>query len=239
MKNILETKAILLVLLVILLGYLINFIALDVVINDTLWEQHLNEKYNKKYDEYKEFDLDLSEFEDELNEFEQQNVEEDSYDLDTFYIDTLSVVTPFLVVVLGFSCLLLLLFLFHGTLNKIKYLIIFKITSLSYLLFYVPDIISNLKFLVFDRNYEIKDIQKFNGYFKTSSFFEKESLPDWLWTTITDFNLIYILFPALIAVLIKIVYKQFSINLLLIYTYLTYFIAFVFYEIIMWYIFGF
>lgn len=239
MKKILESKALLLILLIILLGYIIDFVSLDVVINDSVWQQHLNEKYEKKYNDYKEFDLDLSDFEDELKEFEQQSVEDNSYDWGSFYIDTLAIVVPFLVILFGFSCMLLLLFLFHKTLNKIKYLAILKATTLAYFIFYIPDIISNFYFLIFNRNYKIEDIQKFNSHFSTASFFEKESLPDWLWTVISDFQLIYIFFPALVALLIKIVYKEFSIGLLLIYCYITYIIAFILYEIIMWYLFGF
>lgn len=239
MKNILESKVILLLLVVILLGYIIDFVALDVVINDTIWQQHLNEKYDKKYNEYKEFDLDLSEFEDELKEFEQQSVEDTSYGWDYFYVDTLAIVVPLFVVIFGFSCIVLILFLFHKTLTTIKYIIILKATTVAYALFYIPDIISNIYFLVFKRDYKMEDIQNFSGYFKTSSLFEKEHFAPWLWAIITDFQLIYILFPALVALGIKIMYKQFSMGLLLAYCYLAYLIAFVFYEIIMWYIFGF
>ncbi len=239
MKRVLESKTILLLLVVILLGYIIDFVALDVVINDTVWQQHLNEKYEKKYDEFKEFDLDLSEFEDELKEFEQQSIEDNSYDWGSFYVDTLAIVVPLLVVIIGFSCIVLILFLFHKTLTTIKYVIILKATTIGYVLFYIPDIVSNIYFLVFKRNYKMKDIQNFSSYFNTSSLFEKEQFSPWLWTAITDFQLIYILFPALVALGIKIMYKQFSMGLLLGYCYIAYLIAFIFYEIIMWYIFGF
>jgi len=239
MKRILESKVILLLLVVILLGYIINFINLDVVINDTVWQQHLNEKYDKKYNEYKEFDLDLSEFEDELKEFEEQSVEDTSYGWDYFYVDTLAIVVPLLIVVFGFSCIVLILFLFHKTFTTIKYIIILKATTIAYVLFYIPDIVSNIYFLVFKRDYKMEDIQNFGSVFNTTSFFEKEQFPLWLWTAITDFQLIYILFPVLVALGIKIMYKQFSMGLLLGYCYIAYLIAFVFYEIIMWYIFAF
>lgn len=240
MKKVLESKTSLLLIVVILLGYIINFIALDVVSNDTVWQQHLNEKYDKKYNEFKEFDLDLSEFEDELKEFEQQSEDVDeSYGWDYFYVDTLFVVVPLLVVGFGYSCVLLLLFLFHKSLSGINYIIILKSTIVAYILFYIPDIISNIYFLIFKKNYTFEDIQNFNSYFSTSSFFEKKNLPIWLWTVIDDFQLIYIIFPALVALGLKIIYKQFAVGLLLAYCYLAYIISFVFYQIIMWYIFGF
>jgi hypothetical protein len=239
MKRVLENKVILLLLVVILLGYIIDFVALDVVINDTVWKQHLNEKYDKKYNEFKEFDLDLSEFEDELKEFEQQSEQENSYDWGSFYVDTLAIVVPLLVVIFGFSCIVLIFFLFHKTLTTIKYVIILKASTVAYVLFYIPDIVSNIYFLIFKRDYKMKDIQNFGGFFNTSSLFKKEQFSPWLWTAITDFQLIYILFPALVALGIKIMYKQFSMGLLLGYCYMAYLIAFVFYEIIMWYIFGF
>lgn len=240
MKKIFETNVWLLLVVVMLLGYMLNFIALDVVKNQTIWQQHLNEKYEKKYNEYKEFDLNLSEFEDELKEYEQQATEENNaYGWDYFYIDSLLVVVPLIVVSFGFSCAVLLLFLFHKSFSVISYLVILKATILAYLLFFIPEIISNIYFLVFKTNYNFEQVEEFNKYFATSSFFSKEKYPPWLWTTITDFQLVYILFPALVALGIKVVYKQFSISLLLVYCYLAYLISFVFYEIIMWYIFGF
>ena len=240
MKKILKSNVWLLLIVVTLLGYMLNFVALDVVKNDTLWQQHLNEKYETKYNEYKEFDIDLFEFEEELKEFEQQSADEDtSYGWDYFYVDTLFVFVPLLVISFGYSCTLLILFLFHKTLNLIKYLFILKATLVAYLLFYIPELSSNTYFLVFREDYTIENINSFNKIFKFSTYFSKERYPPWLWTVISDFQWIYILFPALVTLGVKLIYKQFSISLLALYSYIAYFISFVFYEIIMWYIYGF
>lgn len=240
MNKILKSNALLLFVMVVLLGYTLNFISLDVVMNDTVWQQHLNKKYDKKYNEYKDMDVDLSEFKDELAAFDQQSANIDtSYSWDYFYVDTLTVLVPLLVVVLGYSCLLLLLFLFHKTLNTVKYQAILKVTILSYVIFYIPETLSNIYFLIFKTDYTVESFRKFYRHFHTSSLFNKEQLPSWIWGVISDFDLIYIFFPALVALGLKLLYKQFSIGLLLSYCYLTYIIAFIFNEIIMWYIFGF
>jgi len=239
MKRIFQTNIWLLLLLIIILGYLINFIAIEVVDNNTLWQQHLTEKYDKKYSEYKDLDIDLSEFEDELKEFEQQSVEDDSYGWDFFYTDSIMVLVPILAVTIGYSISLLILLLFHKRLNIIKYLTIVKVTILSYLIFYVPDLISNIYFLVFKSDYKHADISNFNNYFTTTYYFNKENFSDWLWVIMGDIEPIYIIFPLLIALGLKSIYKQFSLGLLLTYCYLTYFISEIFLEIIMWYLFGF
>lgn len=239
MRKIVKTNVWLLLLLIILLGYLINYVAIEVVANDNLWQQNLTEKYDKKYKEYKDLDIDLSEFKDELKEFEQQPIEDDSYGWDYFYTDSIMVLVPILTVTIGYSVLLLLLLLFHKRLNIIKYLNIVKITIVSYLIFYVPDLISNIYLLVFKPNYKFTDIGNFNSYFTTTHYFNKENFPDWLWTIMGDIQPIYIIFPLLIALGLKSIYKQFPLGLLLMYCYLTYLISFIFLEIIMWYLFVF
>ena len=147
MSKILNSNTWLLLLLVVITGYTLNFISLDVVMNDNVYQKYLNKKYEKKYNEYKDLDVDLSEFKDELAAFDQQSADVDnSYGWDYFYIDTLVVLIPLLIVVFGYSCLLLLFFLFHKTLNTVKYLVILKVTILSYILFYIPKMLSNIYF---------------------------------------------------------------------------------------------
>ncbi|MCF6182004.1 hypothetical protein [Lutibacter sp.] len=200
MSKILNSNTWLLLLLVVIMGYTLNFISLDVVMNDNVYQKYLNKKYEKKYNEYKDLDVDLSEFKDELAAFDQQSADVDtSYDWDYFYIDTLVVLVPLLVVAFGYSCLLLLFFLFHKTLNIVKYLDILKVTILSYILFYIPKMLSNIYFLIFKTDYTFENVRKFNRYFDTTTYFKKEFYPPWLWTAISDFDLIYIFFPALVA----------------------------------------
>ena len=68
MKNFLESNLFLIALLVVSLSYLISFISTDVVMSDKVYQKFLDEKYETKYNEYKELDVDLSEFE-ELKEW--------------------------------------------------------------------------------------------------------------------------------------------------------------------------
>ncbi len=71
MKKLLESNIFLIALAIVIICYLITFISNDVVLNDKVYQRYLDEKYEEKYNEYKDLDIDLSEFEDELNQFEQ------------------------------------------------------------------------------------------------------------------------------------------------------------------------
>jgi len=241
MKRILKLNTWLLLLSVIILGYVFNYIDLDVVSNTIVLQRYKDINYAKKYNDYKEYGIDISEFQDDIKKIDKDlQVPEQTYTWDDFYIDTLFfVLVPTLIVVFGFSCLF---FLFSFVLIKfksIKYLDILKVTVLSYLLFYIPTVIEIIYFLILKTNYTFNDIKTFNNFFYTSLLFDRQQLVAWQWTVISDFNFIYIIFPALIAIGIKALYKQFSMGLLLAYSYITYLIAFVLYEIIMWYFFGF
>lgn len=239
MRKLIESKWWLLLIVLVLTGYFLNFLDLDVVKNDNVWQEYLNEKYEKKYNEFKDLDLDLSEFEEELKEFEPSENQDNSYGWDYFYIDSLNVLVPILVVIFGYSCLLLIFFLFHSNYNIISYKYILKASTIAYFIFYIPEIISNIYFIVFKRNYKIEDVKQFSSAFYTSTYFNKDKLPSWLWAVITDFQFIYIVFPFLVAVCLKFRYKDFSLSLLAGYCYAAYLIAFIFYEILLWYLFGF
>ncbi len=240
MGKILKSNSLLLFLFVLLLGYFIYFISIDVVANETLYNEYLTEKFEKKYKEYKDVDIELEEFKDELEEFEQKTINESwGYSWDDFYIDSIHVLLPLIVVVLGFTCILLTLFLFHKLLNQITFLSILNSTVLAYMVFYVPDIIASIYFLIFNRDYKFQDIGKFENNFRLSQFFDKEVLPSWLYTAISDFQLIYILYPLLVAFFIKFLYKSYSFRLLVAYVYVAYFVSFILMELILWYLFGF
>ena len=64
MKKILSSNIFLIAFLVITISYLITLISNEVVLNDKVYKKYLDEKYETKYDEYKDLDIDLSEFED-------------------------------------------------------------------------------------------------------------------------------------------------------------------------------
>ena len=79
MKKLLDSNVFLIAFFVIIICYLISFISTDVVLSDKIYKKHLDEKYETKYNEFKELDIDLAEFEDELKQFEQNDEETDSY----------------------------------------------------------------------------------------------------------------------------------------------------------------
>ena len=174
MKKLLESNAFILALMVIIICYLLSFISTDLVLSDRVYEKYLNEEYETKYNEYKDLDIDLSEFEYELEQFER-SPGEFTYDWGSFYIDTLFVLVPLTLVVLGFSCTLLILILFHKKLHIMKFVALFKVSLLSFLIFYIPEIVSAIYFLIFKRDYELKDIHDFESYFKLSKLFKKET----------------------------------------------------------------
>jgi hypothetical protein len=235
MKIFLESNLFLIALLIVSFSYLISFISTDVVMSDKVYQKFLDEKYETKYNEYKELDVDLSEFEEELKQFET-TAEDSSYGWDTFYIDTLYVFVPLLLVVLGFSSVFLVLILFHRKLHNIKFTHILKASLLSYLTFEIPRICSAIYFLVFKQEYELKDIHNFESYFKLSKFFDKEQTSTWLWEIVSETGFIYFIFPLLVALLLNYNYKNLKIKALIKYSYITYFIVFTFYNTIFWYL---
>ena len=233
MKKIFESNLFLIALSVIIFSYLVSFISTDVVVSDTIYQEYLDDKYENKYNEYKELDIDLSAFEEELKQFETP-AENFSYGWDTFYIDTLYVFVPLLLVVLGFSSVFLVLILFHKKLYSIKFTTIIKASLLSYIIFETPRICSAIYFLIFKEAYELKDIHNFESYFKLSKLFDKKQTPTWLWEIVSETGFIYFLFPLLVAFLLSYNYKNFKLILLIKYSFITYFIVFTFYNTIFW-----
>ena len=161
MKKLLDTNLFLITLFVVIFCYIISFISTDVVLSDKIYQKYLNEKYENKYNEYKDLDIDLSEFEDELKQFEQDAEDTNSYGWDYLYIDLVAITVPLFLVVLGFSGAFLVLILFHKKLHIIKFTAVLKATLLSFMVFYIPEIISAFYFLIFKKNYELKDIKEF------------------------------------------------------------------------------
>lgn len=237
MKKILSSNVLLITLLVFIVCFLISYISTDVVLSDQVYNKYLDEKYEAKYNEFKDLDIDLSEFEEELSQFESNEDDDTSYGWDYFYIDSIAISVPLLLVVLGFSATFLLLILFHKRLNTINFLHITKTSLIAFLVFYIPEIISAIYFLIFKKDYEMVDIRNFDQYFKFSNFFEKESTPQWLWDIVSETGFIYILFPLVVGLLLSLLYGNLKKITLISYSYLAYAIVFIFYNTVFWYLF--
>ena len=236
MRKLLESNILLIALLVIIVSYLISFISHDVVLSDKIYQIYLDEKNETKYNEYKDLDIDLSEFEDELKQFEQ-SADDSSYGWDAFYIDSLFVLIPLLLVVLGYSATYLILILFHKRLHIIKFLNILKTSLIAFIVFYIPEIISAIYFLAFKESYELKDIHSFESYFRFSVFFDKKNTSKWLWDIVNESGFVYLLFPLITGLLLSVIYKNFKARTLISYSFLAYLIVFVFYNTVFWYLF--
>ena len=236
MKKILSSNIFLIAFLVITISYLITLISNEVVLNDKVYKKYLDEKYETKYDEYKDLDIDLSEFEDELARFEQ-NPQDSSYDWELFYVDAMLVIVPFILVVIGFSITFLILILFHKRLHVVKYLDLLKASLISYLVFYIPDILSAINFLIYKKSYEFNDIGIFENYFKFSVFFNKENIQKWLWDIVNETGIVYLFFPLIVGFFLSLMYNNFKKSTLIGYSYLAYLIVFIFYNTVFWYLF--
>lgn len=234
-KRILSSNWLILACIIVLLCFAINFIATDIVMNDKIYNNYLNEKYESKYNEYKDLDIDLEEFEDELNLFEPD--EDEGYGLDTFSVDLLFVLIPMSGMVIGFSSILLVFFLFDRSLSKIKFAQIAKSSLLSYLLFFVPFIISSIFFLTFKSEYNLNDIHEFENKFRFSNFFAKENTSKWLWDILSDTEIVYVIFPLSVAYLICLLNNNLSFLKIVVYSYLAYLLCFTFYHTLFWYLF--
>ncbi|WP_298951977.1 hypothetical protein [uncultured Nonlabens sp.] len=236
MTRFLKSHVLLIALMVAILCFILSYLSTDVVLNDQVYQEFLDEKYEAKYDEYQDLDIDLSEFEEELAAFEQ-DVEETSYGWDELYVDALFIFIPLLLVVVGYSCTYLVLILFHERLNIIKYASLLKVTLTSFLVFYIPELLATIYFVIFKSDYKMEDIRHFDNYFQMSSWFEKENVPAWLWNIVAETSWVYILFPLLVGLLLRLLYKQFTALQLIGYSYLAYLIVFIFYNTIFWYLF--
>ena len=62
MKKALDSNIFLIAFLVMVICYFITYISNDVVLSDKVYQRYLDEKYEEKYNEYKDLDVDLSEF---------------------------------------------------------------------------------------------------------------------------------------------------------------------------------
>jgi hypothetical protein len=235
MKKILNSNFFLIAFAIIITSYLVTFISVDFVANDKVYKKFLDEKYEAKYNEYKELDVDLAEFKNELKQFETP-VDDSSYGWDYFYLDSISVLFPLFLVLFSFSITFLTLILFHKKLYSIKFVHILKASLLGYIIFEIPRIISAIYFLVFKKEYEFKDIREFESYFYVNKLFKKTEIDPWIWKIISETSFVYFLFPLLVALLLHYNYRNFKLNLLIGYSYFTYLIIFIFYHTVFWYL---
>jgi hypothetical protein len=140
-------------------------------------------------------------------------------------------------VVLGFSCPFLVLLPFHKKLHIIKFVSLLKASLLSFIIFYIPETLSAIYFLIFKRNYELKDIHNFESFFSLSKLFDNKQTPNWLWDIVAETGFVYFVFPLLVAIFLYVMYKNFKLKSLIGYSYLTYGIVFIFYNTVFWYLF--
>ncbi len=236
MKKFLDSSTLLITLLVIIISYLVSFVSNDVVLSDKVYQKHLDKKYETKYNEYRNLDIDLTEFEDELKQFEQ-TADDSSYGWDTFYVDSLFVLVPLLLVSLGFSATFLILILFHKKLYILKYLNILKASLIAFIVFYVPEVISAIYFIIFKKNYQLNDIHNFESYFRFNMFFDKANTSKWLWNIVNETGFVYVLFPLIVGLLLGYIYTNIKKRALIGYSYLAYSIIFIFYNTVFWYLF--
>ena len=138
---------------------------------------------------------------------------------------------------MGFSGTFLVLLLFHKRLHVIKFTFLLKTSLLGYIVFYTPEIISAIYFLIFKNNYELTDIQNFESYFRISKLFNKEHTSEWLWGIVNETDFLYFIYPLIVAILLRVLYKNFKTNILVGYSYLAYGIVYVFYNTVFWYLF--
>lgn len=236
MIKILKSNLLLIAISVTIICYFISFLSNDIVLTDKIYQKFLDEKYEEKYNEFKDLDVDLADFEDELRKFEQ-TTENKSYGWDEFYVDSVFVVIPLLLVTLGFSTTFLLLILFNKRLHIINYPDILRVTLISYVIFYFPEIISAIYFLIFKKDYELKDIHNLESYFGLNKFFDKDITPSWIWDIVSQTGIVYLVFPLIVGLLLSIIYKDLKRPILIGYSYLSYLLVFVFYNTVFWYLF--
>lgn len=236
MRSILKSHVALIALAVASLVFMLSYTSTDVVMNDQVYQKFLDDKYEDKYDEFKDLDIDLSEFEEELAAFDQ-DIEENSYGWDELYIDAIFIFVPLFIVAFGYSCTFLIIILFHKQLNVINYLSILKATLLGYLVFYTAEIVAAFYFLLFRTDYQMEDIRKFDAIFKLDFLFDKDSRSGWLWNIAAETSWVYIFFPLIVGLLLYLMFRNLGIWRLIGYSYLAYLIVLIFYHTVFWYLF--
>lgn len=237
MKRLLDSNTFLIILLVITICYIISFISTDIVVSDKIYTKHLNDKFEAKYNDFKNLDIDLADFEDELKEFEQNIEETNSYGWDYLYIDLVSILTPMFFVIFGFSGTFLVMLLFHKKFHVITFNHLLKASFISYLVFYATEIISAIYFLIFSKNYDLYDVQSFSKMFSFRLFFIEEETSTWLWKIVSQTEFAFFIFPLFVGLSLKVLYSKFKVYNLLAYSYLSYLSVFVFYNTVFWYLF--
>ncbi|MCV6628674.1 MAG: hypothetical protein OIF50_02320 [Flavobacteriaceae bacterium] len=237
MRNLLNSNIFLIAFAVVLICFLISFISNDVVLNDKVYHQFLNEKYEHKYNEYKDLDIELLEFEKELKQFEQDSEDINQYSWDAFYVDSIFVLVPLIIFVLSYSATFLIMVLFHKDLYSIKFIQILKTSILSFLVFYIPEIVSSVYFLVFDKNYNLNDLNYFESHFRLNVFFKDNDIPKYLFEVLSQTGFEYFLFPLCSGLMLSILYKNLKCSLIIGYSFFAYFILYIFYNTIIWYLF--
>lgn len=233
MKKLLKKNSLILALSVLLLGTILYYISHYVVETDVLWEKFQAERFQKE-NNVNPIDVDLIEFNDELGKFERQPEASDIEDYEwtetdfTYYFYFFLL---YLLVVVGVVACLLWLFV-RRLRREVSFLQIFNAAVLAFTISYVPYFIKIFYFLVVKQDYTFQDVLKFENIISLRQFFDKESLPQWFSIASFEFKLVYILFPVLLAYLVRVIHKTISFRLLVVCSYLFYFIALIVYGLL-------
>lgn len=226
MQMLLKKNSLMLALSVLLLGTVLYYLSYYVVETDTLWEKYQDQRFQKEY-KVNPIDVDLVEFNGELEKFEEQAVTSNIEDYKWTEVDFIYyfyVFLLYLLIIIGVvSFLLYLLFRHLG--KQIPFLQIFNATVLAFTIFYVPYFIKIFYFLVVEQNYTFQDVLEFENMISIRQFFDKETLPQWFSIIAFELKLICVLFPLLLAYFVRIINKSVSLYLLVIYSYMFYFVA--------------
>lgn len=235
MNKVLKSSIFFVGLIVVLICYALSYVSSDLVLSDKVYGKYLDQQYQLKYYEYKQLDLDLSDFEDELAQFDSTNVSE--YDWESFYIDSIFILAPMFILLLGYSCTFLITILFHKNLQHIKFGAIIKCTLLAYPVFYLIELLSAFYFLPYNIEYRYEEIVEFQNFFYVKNLFEENGIFSWLRKILAETNYFYFVFPLVVALLLKVMYPNLKKIEIIGNAYLAYTIIFLFYNTVFWYLF--
>lgn len=202
-KNILNAKGILLILLFYSFAFCLQIVSTDFVKNDKIWYEYLAKKEDQKYND--EYDKYIADFEEDLKEINLPE-DNDAYGWDFFLVDSIWVLAPFVIVCLGLTALIFISFQFSEQFKHITFSNTLNSVILSYLVFSLDNVYSAVYFLIFKSDYQLEDVQNINNNlsFALNDLIKIQDKSSWVNDVLTDVNLYVFSYILLIPLFLHI-----------------------------------
>ena len=192
-NQILDSNGWLVFILFLLCSFLLNFVDIEYVSTNQIYDQYFQKLTEEKYGSHDEF---VAGFEEDLADLDLDD--EQLIDWEGLLIDMIFILVKFLFTVPLIAGLLLFGFVFERKYEHIKYEGIFRATMLANFVFLLSTVVMIIWFVFFQPDYSFENLRDFSPL-HLISWIDRDLIPNWSYGLLLSINLYELVFVLLIT----------------------------------------